>query len=443
MIMRKPMQILAASIAWVGMAGCAVQSTGGEYASDALRERTGIEAGDPAAEQFVMPSAVALDDGLTEDEAVALALTNNPEFKAQLASLDVSSADVVRARMIPNPSLSAVLGSSWEATLTFPFDFLWKRQGRIKEAEAIHASRVQQAIQSGLDLVLNVRLAHIGTALAERQLELAEAAAARATRVNRIAESRRVAGDASGLEVSTTTAEAAVATQDRMRARLQLDAARLVLRRLCRLDDAAWNGVLTTSAVPIAAAVDSDRLIRLARENRADVRAAGLDLEAAGARMGLARTEAFSFAAGAKATEGNDGSTVAPAFALTLPVFNRGQADVMAAQGRLQAAAQLYQARLDQTALDVRESAARLTTEAGSVQGWREAIVPELEDALARSERAYMAGDVPYLTVLDALRRVVEGRRALAEAEASVQRAAATLAHHVGGEAVAAGGNAR
>ena len=57
------------------------------YISAGIRERTDYtlrEATEPG--QFDIPDGVTLDDGLTQDEAVALALWNNAQFQADLAA---------------------------------------------------------------------------------------------------------------------------------------------------------------------------------------------------------------------------------------------------------------------------------------------------------------------------------------------------------------------
>jgi cobalt-zinc-cadmium efflux system outer membrane protein len=53
--------------------------------------------------------AVVVDDDLTQDEAVAVALWNNPDFQVQLANLGFARADLLEAGLLQNSVLSLLL----------------------------------------------------------------------------------------------------------------------------------------------------------------------------------------------------------------------------------------------------------------------------------------------------------------------------------------------
>jgi len=65
------------------MAGCAVQSPyNRSYVSKGINERTNHELGQISKPgEFHLPDGVSLDDGLSEDEAVAIALWDNAARK--------------------------------------------------------------------------------------------------------------------------------------------------------------------------------------------------------------------------------------------------------------------------------------------------------------------------------------------------------------------------
>ena len=77
-----------------------------------------------------MPPDVAIDDGLTSEEAVAIALWNSPSFQATLADLGIARADLVEAGLLRNPVFSLLFPvgpKQLEWTLQFPFDAIWQR----------------------------------------------------------------------------------------------------------------------------------------------------------------------------------------------------------------------------------------------------------------------------------------------------------------------------
>lgn len=89
-------------------AGCAVHSPyDRSYVSQGIKDRTTQELGQRTQPGwFSLPEGVSLDDGLSQDEAVAVALWNNSQFQADLTALGFAEADLVEANMLPNPVFS-------------------------------------------------------------------------------------------------------------------------------------------------------------------------------------------------------------------------------------------------------------------------------------------------------------------------------------------------
>ncbi|MEZ6049423.1 MAG: hypothetical protein R3C11_28350 [Planctomycetaceae bacterium] len=56
--------------------------------------------------EVLIPPGVNLQDGLTEDEAVAVALWNNQTFLATLSNLGIARGDLVQAGLLTNPQLN-------------------------------------------------------------------------------------------------------------------------------------------------------------------------------------------------------------------------------------------------------------------------------------------------------------------------------------------------
>ena len=96
----------------VGCASTRVETPRVADVSKSLADRTGHVPRDE--EAGLVPPAVSFDEGLTEDEAVGIALWNHPGFHTDLASLGFSRADVVEAGLLRNPILSLLfpLGSA-------------------------------------------------------------------------------------------------------------------------------------------------------------------------------------------------------------------------------------------------------------------------------------------------------------------------------------------
>lgn len=111
---------------------------------------------------------VSLQDGLSEDDAAALALWNNPGFQADLTQLGFARGDLADAGLLPNPTLSLLLPlgpRQVEAWLAWPVDVLWQRRRRVAAA-LLDVERVSRGlVQSGLDVARDARLAQIEVSL--------------------------------------------------------------------------------------------------------------------------------------------------------------------------------------------------------------------------------------------------------------------------------------
>src|SRR5690242_6689209 len=106
------------------LSGCGSAPPPGPQLSPALAVANRAAADTAAA----IPPGLSIEDGLTPDEAVAIALWNNADFRVQLTDLGFARADLLEAGLLRNPVLSLLfpLGpKQLEATLRFPIEVLW------------------------------------------------------------------------------------------------------------------------------------------------------------------------------------------------------------------------------------------------------------------------------------------------------------------------------
>ena len=77
-----------------------------QYISDKIKDQSGFSLPDQFSDSLIIPQGVVIDNGLTEDEAVSIALWNNPQLQVDLSVLGFARADLIEARMLPNPVFS-------------------------------------------------------------------------------------------------------------------------------------------------------------------------------------------------------------------------------------------------------------------------------------------------------------------------------------------------
>ena len=415
-------------------AGCAPQMSVATPSS--VVQRTGVPSRPPEARGTTIPPGVALEDGLTQDEAVAIALWNNPEFQVLLASLGFARADLVEAGLLQNPVLSLLFPwgpKQFEATLRWPVELLWQRPRRVAAAQKAAESVAAALEQDGLTLVSDVKLAYAEFGLAQDRVTLSERALAELNAIAMLMDSRFQAGDISQLEARVASIDAARARQDVERARLDavLRATELLARLGLALEPAPTPPRLNPA--PLVQCAVTATVLTDALASRPDVRAAELTVEAAGSRLGWERSRVLTLTAVLDANgAGTEGFELGPGIDMGIPLFNRNQGNITRAQAELQRASSQYLAVRQRVATEVRVAAAQYDQASAAAAEWRKTVLEPLEQQVAVADRAFNEGEVAYLFVIEMNRRLIDARLRTREAEADIARALARLERAVG-----------
>lgn len=411
-------------------AGCV--TSGGvpspEQIGDRIEKQAGVKVRSTAGAPEI-PGGVVAQDGLTPDEAVAIALWNNPDFHAGLADLGIARADVAQAGLLRNPVLSLLLPwgpKQLEATARWPIDAIWQRPRRLKAARATAEAVAERLVVAGLALVADVRLAHADLATAQARVGLTAETAALAHRISGIVRKRFEAGDISQLEAESAAVDGQRADQDAARAALDVTLAADRLHQLLAIGDRlapaairASDGTVTATACGDLPALEKDALAA-----RPELRAAEIELEAAAARLGWERTRIFTLVAVLDANaQGKEGFEMGPGVDSDLGLFDRNQAGVMRASAELERGRSRYVGARNQVLRELRDAHAQLEQSRRALAAWRDDIRPKLDVQLGQTQRAYEAGEVPLLAVLDMTRRLNESRARELDATADLRRA--------------------
>lgn len=425
--------LVAATMAAIVCASCAARTTTTVDLNAALRERTGhaLKPMDGAS----LPPGVVLEDGLTSDEAVALALWNSPSFQVTLADLGLARADLVEAGLLRNPVLSLLFPwgpKQLEWTVQFPVDALWQRPRRVAAAQLNLESVGQRLVWDALTLVADVRNAFTDSIIAERRLALTEESAVLTRRVADLTDARLRAGDISDLDARQARSDAARIDVLRKATEYDRDLAGLTLTGMIGLDPESVP-IRTIPPAGLASCAGTDNLFKDAMASRPDVRAAELAIEAAGARAKWERSRVITLIGILDGNgQGREGAEAGPGVAGDIPLFNRNQGGISRAEAEVDRASRRYAALRAQLAVDVRTAAIRVRQAQAAFDAWRTDIVPSLEVEQRQAESAYHAGETPLFTLLDVGRRLVDGRMRLLDAEAALRKSLVNLDRTVG-----------
>ena len=426
------MRALAVMLAGLMCASCAAHRPAVDLDA-ALNERTGHVLKPTRGPAF--PPGVVLEDGLTADEAVAIALWNSPSFQVTLSDLGLARADLVEAGLLRNPVLSLLFPwgpKQLEWTVQFPFDAIWQRPRRVDAARLNLDSVSQRLVWDALTLVADVRTAFVDSIIADRRLALTTESAVLTRRVADLTDARFRAGDISDLDARGARSDAARIEVLRKTSEYDRDLAGLMLTGMLGLDPAALP-LRPIAQGDLSSCAGNDNLLQEALASRPDVRAAELAIEAAGARAKWERSRVITLIGILDGNgQGREGAEAGPGVSGELPLFSRNQGAITRAEAELERVSRRYAALRAQLAVDVRTSAIRVRQAQAAFDAWRNDIVPSLEVEQRQAESAYQAGEAPIFTLLDVGRRLIDGRMRALDAEAALQKVLVNLDRTIG-----------
>lgn len=426
-------------LAMVSGASCvSTASRGREDISADLHERTGAPLRPDSVTDPLPPEGVDLQDGLSQREAVAIALWNNPQFEADLADLGFARAELAQAGALQNPFLALFfpLGpKQLEFALTWPVQDLWLRPRRVAAARLNAESVADSLVENGLNLAEGVKVAYAGVVRLRSLARLAADVGEAERELADLADARLRVGDVSELEAEASRIRSLRSSDEAQRWELQATAAAQSLLSLLGLEPDALPPRFDMDEEPVQPSPVEDRaaLVRTALAARPDVRAAELAIESAGERLGLERSSYWKISAIVDANgEGSEGFEMGPGIWAEIPVFNRNQGGRAMAQAELERAIRRYAAVRNRVATEVRDADAKHSELAESLGAWRDGIVPSLEATLTGAERSFDAGDLSQIDVLNARLMYLDGRRQEAELSYGLSQAKARLENAVG-----------
>jgi outer membrane protein TolC len=342
------------------------------------------------------------------DEAVAIAMRENPDMVLARLRMDSAHGERRIARALPALSVGAVPQVPYQYTVSAPLDVGPQRIYRTRAAGAGARAAGQDALDARRQVVFAVRSAFEDVLLSEAQREVARERQDIVRQLLAADSARLRGGDVPARDVVRTEVELARADADLARADALVHEARLALELLLGVDrpDTAFavRGDLAYRPVPIP----TDSLTGLAEQHRPDLRAARERTEQSRALFGLAGAELFPTPTLSlvyqRGTPFDNGSNYALGIGLSLPLLywnggerERGRAGMEAA-GAVERRTRAAAANDVQTALDAWRAAR------GLAERYEGGLLARSQAALETSRYAYRAGAASLLELLDAIR---------------------------------------
>lgn len=386
--------------------------------------------------QLTFPAGVDLVDGLTEQEAVTLALWNNAAYHEALAQLGISGAQLYDAGLLTDPQFTVLFPLGPKQLEFFGFlalDAMWLRHVRVRAAELDLTRVADQLVQNGLDLIRDVRLAHSDLVFAQERAELAREAETIRIQIAELADRRLADGDISGLEANAARVEALRAQADAGRFAQDVVLARNRLRNLIGLSVHSDQIVAVRGPQTTLPDRPAPALVGEALAVRPDLRAAEIAIEAAAEREDLAKWAFMTLEAIFDAnSEGFEGFETGPGVRFTVPIFNGNRGGRAIASAELHRAMRQYVTLRDRVALDVQTAHAEAEQAADNLEVVTSHILPRLDQAVTLATRNYTDGGATYFLVLETTGQFLDARARELELANALRRALANLDRSVG-----------
>ena len=351
---------------------------------------------------------------VTLDEALQLALRQNPTLRAQAASLDSTKAGEITAGLRPNPTVNFLAeqfggGSASQTQYTVnvgqPIELGGKRQRRLDSARAATRVAGHQLDDVRRQTVLAVKSAFAGVLIAREQLALAEQNLKTLDDTERLQRLRVEKGDLSELDLLRIEVQRFTFERDASDARQAVQAAKIALRAAAGSDTIAPEfevvGELTFKEVPL----DRTRLMRAALDNRPDLRAAEADRERARADHRLARANAWwDITPQVEYQRIGPDNTIGFGFSLPIRIFDRNQGEIARTQAEVARVDAVREAVALQVLAAVDTDMALAVTQRDRVTLLRDNYLPKATRARDTVDYAYRRGGASLLDFLDAQR---------------------------------------
>lgn len=411
--------LLSATAVLLTISGCAtVQSKGGLADVQRLvgqRAAHEVKWKQGSAEDAAVAAAVSnlLKDTLSVDEAVQIALLNNPALQARYETLGVAQADLVQAGLLANPVFGASYAdSSGPSKRTFGItqDFLslFTLAPR-KQIAAVNFERSKLEVSDAvLDLAAQVKSAYYTVEGDEQALELFRQVVSAAQAAAELAQRQYQAGTLSKREQRLHQAFYAQTLLDLQRTELQLAADREGLNRLLGLwgVNTQWTVPKRLPELPMQApsfepfaisqrydieAPSFERLESLAISQRYDIAALEKERQAVAGALGFTSNYRFLSALGFGYSYEKDASEIfrGPSLELGLPLFDRSQANIARLQSQLRETERRLEALAVDVRADVREAHSRLIAAHEAVLHYQRAVLPTQQDIVDETLKFY------------------------------------------------------
>lgn len=439
-----PLKAAAVAAAFVSMAAATANAqVGGAVTAPVARPASPADRPEvvEAAPSAASPSGRdgPLPANLTLARAIEEAAARSPAVVAAEAEVEAARALLRQAGFRLNPELSVdvenfagsgpysgLSGAETTVAINQRLDFGGRRAARMSSGQAALAVQEMRLGVARADLEENVRRQFATAVAARERLSLADANLIRARELTRIADELVAAGRDPPLRAFRARANAAQADAALRAAQAADEAARRTLSSLFGTGEPVQS-VGGAADTHVVGAIDPLRSldVRLAEAER-------LQAQTSLRQEQVSRRLDPLVGIGVRRYEDTGDTALVAGVSLPIPLFDRNRGNVDAARARIRSADARREAAIAQAAARIGNARISLVAAQARVTALESIATPQAGEALRLAELSYREGRLSLVELLDAQEafaaaqsELIDARLALAEANATLARAAA------------------
>jgi len=367
-----------------------------------------------------------LNNKLTADEAVQIALLNNRELQALYSDLGVAQADLVQAGLLNNPIFDAAIKfpnaggrSNLELSAVWNFLDIFYLPLRKRVAAARFEEAKVRVTGAVLDFGAQVRTAFYTHQANEQMLELRQTIVKALSASLEISRRLNEAGNITDLDFARDRALAEAGKLALRSAEVAVRQSHEQLNDLMGLwgKDTEWQSEGRLPDIP-ADVMRTGDLERVALSRSVDLLHAKQRIVVAGEQVGFNRATALipELHAGPLGEREEGGWLVGPTFEFPIPIFDQGQARVARAAAELRRAQQEYYALAIRIRSMTRTVGDRMEGARDRALYYRDILLPLQERIVNESQLQYNAMQLGPIQLLRAREQQIETAVAYIEA---------------------------
>ena len=436
--MRIAITVLAA-VVFIFSNGCKQPA----QSEDLLRESSikTVTGQQPAEAQAEIPAFEQPRGELTLEQAAAATLLNNPKLKAFALDKRISEARELQAAAPPNPELGVEIenfGGSGDynsfdsAETTFELSRIIELGGKLekrKNAASLDTELADLEYQSAkLEVLTELAIAYIDTAAMQKKALMLDELVKLADSVHVSVSKQVQAGKGTAVDTAKAAIEAASAKMEHQQALRQLEYSKKLLASYWAADEPLFDSVKADFKVD-GQLPDFEKLRGLMRNSP---RLLKLQTEITKSKAVADMEKAYSkpditISGGVKMFNDTNDSAFVVGISIPLPVSDINRGKRLEAAHNLAKSYELQRQQQIETGNVFNEIQANLTNSLSTAMELADNILPQTQQILDASQKAYTEGKAGYMEVLDTQRMYLEKQTEYIEAASQYHKSVALI----------------